>query len=81
MSYEQHCNDFALYGCPMREHYDHEFNAQYDRYDGWDCGDEWDCEPPVTDLDVNDLLDHAAELHYEDWDGLHAYEESLLVPF
>jgi len=34
MSYEQHCNDFALYGDPEREHWDHEFNAQYDRWDG-----------------------------------------------
>jgi hypothetical protein len=55
MSYEQHCNDYALHGDPERDHYDHEFNAQYDRFDGWgdpdfdidpscpECGDRGDC--------------------------------------
>lgn len=38
-SYEQSCNDYALYGDPARDAADYEFNAQYDRYDGWDCSD------------------------------------------
>ena len=44
-SYEQGCIDFARFGDPEREHYDYEFNACYDRYDGWgDPGCE-DSEP------------------------------------
>jgi hypothetical protein len=35
VSYEQNCIDYALYGDPERDHWDHELNAQYDRFDGW----------------------------------------------
>ena len=35
MGYEESCNEFALYGCPMREHYDYEENARYDQFDGY----------------------------------------------
>jgi len=42
-SYEQHCNDYALFGDPMRDHYDYEEAAAYDRWDGhrgdFDCVD------------------------------------------
>lgn len=50
--YEQSCIDFALYGDPEREHYDHEFNAQFDRYDGW--GDPDPCDNP----DYDDRCEH-----------------------
>ncbi len=39
MSYESDCDDYALYGNPERDAMDYEFNAQYDRFDGWDCVD------------------------------------------
>lgn len=35
MSYEQNCIDFALHGDPEREHWDHECNSEFDRFDGW----------------------------------------------
>ena len=34
MSYQEDCENYALYGNPMRDHYDHEENARFDRYDG-----------------------------------------------
>lgn len=43
-SYEQSCIDFAMFGDAQREHEDYEFNAQFDRYDGW--GD-----PGCADID------------------------------
>lgn len=56
-SYEQHCIDFALFGDPEREHWDYEFNAQYDRYDGW--GDPDPCDNPeyVGEMDLEALAD------------------------
>lgn len=33
-SFEESCRDFALFGDPEQEHWDHEFNAQFDRFDG-----------------------------------------------
>jgi hypothetical protein len=57
--YQRNCEDYALYGDPMRDHYDYEEAARYDRYDGWGdpdpcyesayedwcpvCGDQADC--------------------------------------
>ena len=35
MSYEAYCNDYAVNGCPMRDHYDYEENARYDQFDGY----------------------------------------------
>lgn len=32
--YEQSCIDYAIHGNPMQDHYDHEENARYDRFDG-----------------------------------------------
>ena len=54
-SYEESCRDFALFGNPEQEHWDHEFNAQFDRFDGHrslctagygdpNCGDMEPCE-------------------------------------
>ena len=49
MSYEENCIDFALFGDPEQEHYDHELNAQFDRWDGWGdvdyCGEQADNAP------------------------------------
>ncbi len=33
-SYEENCLDYALFGNPEQDHWDHEFNAQFDRFDG-----------------------------------------------
>ena len=59
-SYEQHCIDYALYGDPMRDHYDYEEAARYDRWDGYrdeflepedmgcpECGERGDCDACV----------------------------------
>ena len=34
-SFEQGCIDYALFGDPRRDHDDYEFNAAYDRFDGY----------------------------------------------
>jgi len=34
MGYQENCEAFALHGCTMREHYDHEENSYYDQFDG-----------------------------------------------
>lgn len=59
-SYEESCRDFALFGDPERDHWDHEFNAQFDRFDGHrslctagyyddpNCGDMEPCESEPT---------------------------------
>jgi len=54
-SYEEYCNDYALYGDPMRDHYDHEENARYDRYDGWGDPD------PCAAYDDQDAWEDAQE--------------------
>jgi hypothetical protein len=53
-SYEQHCIEFAIYGDTKREHYDHEFNAQFDRFDGFDCGDPAADDGPCEHGNVGD---------------------------
>ena len=35
MSYQEECEAYAVFGDPERDHWDHEFNAQYDRFDGY----------------------------------------------
>ena len=58
MSYEQHCNDFAAFGDPEREHWDHEENARYD-YAREAYGDMYDdCD------DFCDRCDAEAEAEY-----------------
>ena len=32
--YEDFCREYALFGNPVQDHWDHEFNAQFDRFDG-----------------------------------------------
>jgi len=51
-SYEDYCNEYAIFGDPERDHYEHEFNAQFDRFDGWDCGD------PAADVEGDGPCDH-----------------------
>ncbi len=59
MSFEDSCRDFALFGNPEQEHWDHEFNAEFDRFDGHrslctagfddpNCGDMEPCESEPT---------------------------------
>jgi len=66
-SYEEYCNDYAVNGNPMRDHYDYEMNADYDRWDGHrgdmidDCYD--DCCPTtgtVGHCDCADCIEAAA---------------------
>ena len=81
-SYEQGCIDYAASGCPMRDHYGYETNAEYDRYDGLrgdalDADveafyDDMSCDDDGDNFDVRD--EPAIEL-YVDPDG---YSE---VPF
>lgn len=35
MGYQEDCEAYAVYGNPERDHWDHEENARYDRFDGW----------------------------------------------
>jgi len=43
-SYEQYCDDYALFGDPERDAADYEENARYDRWDGHrDEGDDDPC--------------------------------------
>jgi hypothetical protein len=46
MSFEQHCNDYAMFGDPERDHYDYEEAARYDRFDGWGDPDPCADDPP-----------------------------------
>ena len=75
MSYEEHCNDYALYGDPERDHWDYEFNAQFDRYDGWGDID------PAQEAAYDDAIGCAADYRYDDCphcqaqDDLDDYEE------
>ena len=57
MGYQEGCEDFAVNGCTMREHYDHEANSDYDRWDGHrgDFNDEFAWE--LDEEDHNDWLD------------------------
>jgi hypothetical protein len=67
--YQLECEAYELYGDPMRDHYDHEENARYDRYDGRgdpdpcpeddscpDCGDEGSCPACVKAREDYDQL-------------------------
>lgn len=87
MSYEQSCNEYALFGDPMREAYEYEEAARYDRWDGhrMDMGgiDTYDPEdyPAPTCLDEWGfelwLELQAEETHDYHWADLVAPE----VPF
>ena len=52
-SYEQHCDDYMMFGDPARDAADYELAAQYDRFDGL-----------RGDFDSDD---YAWEREYEDW--------------
>lgn len=58
-SYEASCNDYALFGDQRRDDDDYEFNAAYDRYDGYrgdvDCGDEH-CNGDCTGCNVGKVF-------------------------
>ena len=71
-SYEEACRDYALFGDPERDHWDHEFNAEFDRFDGYhslctagyddpNCGDmepyDSDPEPMPSEPPVQPLDD------------------------
>lgn len=49
-AYERHCEEFALFGDPERDHWDHEEGARYDRWDGYRMDMEGMADPvePVT---------------------------------
>jgi hypothetical protein len=52
-NYEADCADYALHGDPMRDYYDHEENARYDRFDGFgdpDNAEEWADEQEYAGL-------------------------------
>jgi hypothetical protein len=66
-SYQQHCEDYALHGDPMRDHYDYEENARYDRFDGWGDPDPYD--------DPDGHLSDAELAALENLDELEDYEE------
>jgi hypothetical protein len=70
-SYEESCRDFALFGNPEQEHWDHEFNAQFDRFDGHrslctagyddpNCGDmePYESEPAPEPSEPSEPLTH-----------------------
>jgi len=65
MDYELDCMDYAMFGDPERDAYDYEFNAIYDRWDGWGdpdyddyhCDCECDCGPVFVELSVPALPD------------------------
>lgn len=42
--YEDYCNDYEMFGDPMRDAYDYEEAARYDRFDGWGDPDPGDCD-------------------------------------
>ena len=74
MSYEQECNDYALYGDPIRDAYDYELMAEYDRWDGH-RGDlqglEFDVDPVCED-DPGYVSDEAFEDFVDDsgWEDI-----------
>ncbi len=78
MSYESDCDDYAVFGNPERDAMDYEFNAQYDRFDGWDCVDPNDdpgcpvCGYNATCAECVEAAAHAERI------GREAYEASLV---
>lgn len=61
MSYEQHCNDYALHGDPMRDAYEYELMAEYDRWDGHRMENDYDCEDWYYDqLELEERREFAA---------------------
>ena len=69
-SYEAHCNDYAVNGDPMADHYRYEENAGYDRWDGHreesDYAHEYDNEVQEHEFDFNNRTDHMTDEHYAD---------------
>ena len=65
-TYEQSCIDFALYGSQEQEHWDHEANAEYDRFDGL-RGDFPPNEDPYCNCLIHDdLADYGTDAG-DDW--------------
>jgi len=68
-SYEAHCRDYAIWGDPMRDAYDYEAMADYDRWDGHrgdllgvDC-DGW--ENWETYFDYQDFCEYQDRMSWE----------------
>lgn len=86
MSYQQSCEEYALYGDPMRDAFEYEEAAQYDRWDGHrldmlgiDADTDYYPEP-----DHMDQWDHALWLESQAEEQLHyhwAMNASPDVPF
>lgn len=77
MSYEQHCIDFALYGCPMREHYDHELMAEYDRWDGHRGEGDADFEAHMYQCELEQEAEDKAEFDSACNEDIADYLETL----
>jgi len=73
MSYEQNCDDYALYGDPERDHWDHEEAARYDRWDGHrGCEDDLSSE-----YDYDDCCPHTGRPGVCDCPDCQASAETL----
>lgn len=57
MSFEDNCREFALFGNPEQEHWDHEFNAEFDRFDGHRSL----CTAGFDDPNCGDMEPHQSE--------------------